>query len=304
MAEPVLSFSRGSVRLNAFLAPKTNFNNAKARCGRGGGNLAAFSAQAEYTALLPLLSSSTLYRDGTERVVLWIGVDPRSPAGANETGLWLDDSPIEFWPKDNEPRQAGMCYALNCTSADGGGCSWDALPCGSTAPQGFLCETNTASVSYLYGVPSTGKTYVYGAAGAALRGATLLCSRWNGQLVSFNSDKEFDVVMTPLLNGSVPVKGNTISGGQLRTWLGIADRNATKWRDGTSVGPGSFSVTGAPGCYVARCPAPATGAAGAGSATAPSPDQCVWELADKCLTRNNFICEMPGVLEGPSGRVV
>eukprot|EP00198_Chlamydomonas_reinhardtii_P004804 XP_001694140.1 predicted protein [Chlamydomonas reinhardtii] len=263
-----------------FLAKAAPFDMARARCGRGGGVLASLPSASEWQSVEAQLQTANIYRDGATRAVLWIGVDPVS------LGVWLDGT------------TAGMCYAANCPS-NGQPCTWDALPCDSTAVDGFICEIDTNAVSYALGVPETGSTYVYSNTTIFSRSAATFCGRLGGLLFSANTQDEFNRVVAPIVNGQVPVNTNRNPNGsgpgRYRYWLGIADAEATKWVDGSDVTFSRFTETGAPGCYDIDCPA------GPGASASLTPADCVWELATGCLRLYNFICEIPGVLEGPSG---
>ncbi|KAG2483461.1 hypothetical protein HYH03_017644 [Edaphochlamys debaryana] len=288
--QPALTFTFGRSVYTAFYAPFASFVAARGRCGRSGGVLVSFNSEAEWTATGPNLVGPYLFRGGEDRVLLWVGVDP------TVNGLWLDGNLVQYWPPNSEPRVLGNCYAISC-AASGVGCYLVALNCNDTSPHGFMCETDANAVSYVLGVPEFNKTYAYGINAVFSRTANQYCLRLGGLSVSFNTEAEYDTVMTPVVTGVAPIPAYRIQDNRVRIWLGFGSLDASTWSDGTRVTFSRLtSTSSALGCFTLNCPATTSPTA--------SPDACVWEPSPGgCLRLNLFICEIPGVVESGSGPV-
>ncbi|EFJ49711.1 hypothetical protein VOLCADRAFT_89703 [Volvox carteri f. nagariensis] len=302
--KPVVRFTREARVYGIFLLPGISFDDARARCGRGGGFLVSVMNTADWVDVQTALTEPSLYGEFRDRMNAWIGVDP------TDTSSWLDGGAIRFWPNNQPPRVSGLCITAACNSTNGQrqprACSLEPTPCTSRTVQGFICKTYTAVMSYIQAAPSYGKTYVYSMYDMYSSAANTYCRRLGGRMVSYNTPDEFNMVLEPLINGAVRVQKSAFdSNGRVTVWLGFADPAASRWVDGTPVTFSKLNTTGAPGCYIIRCPYSQTSTAGAAAAAAAgvvSPlDACTWELLPSCMRLNLFICELPGVFEGSSG---
>lgn len=99
---------------------------------------------------------------------------------------------------------------------------------------------------------------------------------------------------TAILDDAPQVESWSISSdGRVLVWLAFRDATATTWQDGSAVTLSRLEAPGPLNCYVLNCPYDSMEA---------TPASCTWETLSACLTLNLFVCELPGVYEGGSGR--
>ncbi|EFJ49712.1 hypothetical protein VOLCADRAFT_104275 [Volvox carteri f. nagariensis] len=310
LTKPAVRFYQDSRVFGIFLLPGISFDDARARCGRGGGFLVSLVSSSEWNEVRAALAELSSYSGFGNSLSVWVGVDP----AGNST--WLDGGAIRFWTNNQPPRVGGLCYTAVCSGTDGqqavaASCTLEPIPCTSRTVQGFICKTYTGVITYINAAASYGKTYVYSTYGLNSNAASTYCGRLGGQMVSYNTPDEFNMVLQPLIYGTIRVQRSAIdSNGTVTVWLGFSDPAASRWMDGTPVTFSKLNTTSATGCYIIRCPyaqrqSAGAGAAGAGAAAAAgmvSPlDACTWELQPSCMRLSLFICELPGVFEGSSG---